>query len=194
MAGRYGIRRGSRAVRSSGPAAPPDRPPSGRPRPCRWRDLRSYFAPKTNTGLAARRQTSHGIRGALHPCWIASLLRCFLGEWLRHAPREAPCQPGASPLSVLARAHPRTASSRLASGALRHSRCSREIIHGPLAGHNRMPGGGATGRPVARAGPPGSRPRSPAPAGGTWPPQSSGHSQSPCRSCRSSSSTDCAAD
>ena len=59
-------------------------------------------------------------------------LRCFLGEWLRHAPRKAPCQPGASPLSVLARAHPRTASSRLASGALRRSRCSREIIHGLL--------------------------------------------------------------
>ena len=28
-------------------------------------------------------------------------LRCFLGEWLRHAPREAPCQRTASPLSVL---------------------------------------------------------------------------------------------
>ena len=94
-------------------------------------------APRTNSAAAigpcGPQMHPGGIRGTLHPCWIASLLRCFLGEWLRHAPREAPCQPGASSLSVLARAHPRTASSRLVSGALRASRCSRETVHGLLA-------------------------------------------------------------
>ena len=38
----------------------------------------------------------------------------------------------ASPLSLLARVRPQTASSRLASGALRRSRRSREVIHGLL--------------------------------------------------------------
>ena len=79
-------------------------------------------------------------------------LRCFLGEWLRHAPRKAPCQPGASPLSVLARAHPRAASSRLGSGALRRSRCSREIIHGLLAAALLLPPLAGVAQEEARGG------------------------------------------
>ena len=59
--------------------------------------------------LAARGQTSHGVRGALHPRWAAAL--CV-----------APRTNSAAAIGP---------SSRLASGSLRASRCSREIIHGP---------------------------------------------------------------
>ena len=60
--------------------------------------------------LAARGQTSPGIRGALHPRWTASL--CV-----------ASCTNSAAI----------RAAKRLASPAQRPSRCSGEIIHGLLA-------------------------------------------------------------
>ena len=84
---------------------------------CRWRIRLARHPPWSalpgqpprGTGLRARGQNPPGIRPALHPCWIASLLRCFLGEWLRHAPRK-----------------------RLASPALRPSLCSPGRVCGPL--------------------------------------------------------------
>ena len=67
-------------------------------------------ASELERGLAARGQASHGTRAALHPRWAAAL--CV-------APRTN------SAVAI-------GPSSRLASGALRRSRCSREIIHGLL--------------------------------------------------------------
>ena len=66
--------------------------------------------PVRTVALAARGQTSHGIRAALHPRWIAALRVALRAS-------SAAIRP----------------SSRLASPALRRSRCSREIIHGLLA-------------------------------------------------------------
>ena len=82
--------------------------------------------------LAARGQTSHGIRGALHPRWTASPACPYCNVYFTI------CNPWftipVSLASLCVAPWPGSAatnpSSRLASGALRASRCSREIIHG----------------------------------------------------------------
>ena len=124
-------------------------------------------SPRTKPMRHSRRAAS-----ALDRC----ALRCSSDEQLRCAPFVAPCQPGASCLSVLARVHPRTPgsprtkpmrhsrraasaldrcalrcssdeqlrarpSSRLASPALRASRCSPGFIHGLLGARGQSPCG-----------------------------------------------------
>ena len=80
--------------------------------PLRARGRRALPVGRRRRDLAPRGRNPPGIRAAMHPGWTASLCVAPRANSGCYSPLVAPCQPGASPVSVLVRPCPRAATRR----------------------------------------------------------------------------------